>query len=107
MAIIIQFPGNDDRLVREYRELLQGINIPSEEIRQCVLDALAPALVKYGKTPTHSFSLAFPHGTSEAEAKKFGQEIQDEVKKFVWEIQKPMLIDICRLHVELCKAQHR
>ncbi len=108
MGTIIEFPGNDERREKEYRELLdKDLNIQNESLRECVKDNVASVLVKYSKLPTHTFSLELPPGFSAADTEKLVSKIQEEVKKYASKIQQSMLLEICQLYVALCKYEQR
>lgn len=103
MGVVIEFPGNDAHREKEFREMLDAVKFPSASLRQCVKDNVARMLVKYQKLPELSFRVEFPAGISEEDGKKIGLLIQEEIKKYVGKAQQPLLLEICRLHVELCK----
>lgn len=106
MGTIIEFPSNDERREREYRELFNdGLNIPNERLRKCVQDNVTSVLVKYSKLPSHTFSLELPPELSSTDTDILVSKIQEEVKNYVSKIQQPMLLEICRLHVALCKNE--
>lgn len=108
MGTVIEFPGNDERREKEYRELLdKGLNIQNESLRKCVKDNVASVLVKYSKLPTHTFSLELPTDLSATDTDVLTSKIQEEVKKYVSKIQQPMLVEICQLYVTLCKYEQK
>lgn len=108
MGTVIEFPGNDERREKEYRELIdKGLNTQNESLRSCVKDNVAPVLVKYSKLPPHSFTLELPTSLSIAETDALTNKIQEEVKKYVSKIQQPMLLEICQLYVALCKHEQK
>lgn len=106
MGTIIEFPGNDARREKEYREILEsGLNIQSESLSECVKSNVAAVLVKYSKLPNHSFTLELPASLSAAENDILVNKIQEEVKNYASKIQKEMLLEIIKLHVSLCKHE--
>lgn len=107
MGTVIEFPGNDVRREKEFREMLDVIKFPSESLRQCVKDNVGPVLVKYQKLPEHSFPIEFPAGVSEEDGRNIALLIQEEIKKYAWKVQQPLLLEICRLYVELCKTSEK
>ena len=108
MGTIIEFPGNDERREREYRELLdEGLNIPNESLRKCIKENVASVLAKHSKLPSHTFSLDLPPGLTTTDTDKLARKIQEEVQKYASKIQQPLIFEICQLHVELCKHEQK
>ena len=108
MATIIEFPGNDERREREYRELLdEGLKIENEGLRKCVNENIASVLAKHSKIPRYAFSLELPASLSSTDFDKLEKKIQEEVQKYVSKIQQPLIIEICQLHIALCKHEQK
>jgi hypothetical protein len=105
MGTVIEFPGDDKRLEKNFREILNSIEYPTEELKKCVTDSLVPLLIKYTKQSRHSFPLELPPSVSDIEGKKIAEKIQTEIKKYVSKVQQEMFSDICILYVKLCKSE--
>ena len=105
MGTVIEFPGDDKQLEKKFREVLDSVEYPTEELKECVTDSLVPLLVKYTKQSRHSFPLELPPSVSEAEGKKIVEKIQKEIKNYVGKVQQEMFLDICILYVKLCKSE--
>ena len=105
MGTVIEFPGDDKRLEKKFRETLDTVEYPNEDLRKCVTDSLVPLLIKYTKQSRHSFSLELPPSVSETEGKKIVEKIQEEIIKYVTKVQQEMFLDICILYVKLCKLE--
>ena len=66
MGTVIEFPSDDKRLEKNFRDILNTIEYPTEELKKCVTDNLVPLLIKYTKQTRHSFPLELPPSVSEA-----------------------------------------
>ena len=105
MGTVIEFPSDDKQLEKKFREVLDSVDYPTEELKECVTDSLIPLLVKYTKQSRHSFPLELPPSVSEAEGNRIVKKIQREIKKYVSKVQQEMFLDICILYVKLCKSK--
>ena len=105
MGTVIEFPRDDKRLEKEFRETLDTVEYLTEELKKCVTDSLVPLLIKYSKHSRHSFPLELPLSVSEAEGNRIAEKIQEEIKKCVAKVQQEMFLDICLLYVKLCKSE--
>jgi len=105
MGTVIEFPSDDKQLEKNFREILDRVEYPTEELRKCIKDNLVPLLIKYSKQTRHSFLLELPPGVSEAEGNRIAEKIQEEIKKYVANVQQEMFLDICLLYVKLCKSE--
>ena len=105
MGTVIEFPSDDKRLEKNFRDILNTIEYPTEELKKCVTDNLVPLLIKYTKQTRHSFPLELPPSVSEAEGERIAEKIEEEIKKYVSKVQQEMFLDICILYVKLCKSE--
>jgi len=104
MGEIIKFPIKNNAPKLSIEKLLEDMDYPSEELKECVLLNAAPVLEKYRKLPDHSFTIELPLTLNKNDIDLFTKSIQDEVIKYAQKIQREMMLEIARLYVELCKC---
>lgn len=102
MGIVIRFPDSDERREKEIRELLSSLDYPNEQVRRCVKDLITPILLRYYNLPNYTFSFELPKNLPPTESAELAAKIEDEVKRYVRLLQKPMLREIGELHIALC-----
>ena len=104
MAIVIEFPGKDVQLKRKLLEKLNPINFPSDDLKNCVKEKVLPVFEKYGRLPTHTLSLELPYEISEEQTQQISNQIAGEMSDYAKKIAQDLVLQICLLHVELCKS---
>jgi hypothetical protein len=107
MGKIIKFPHQEIRKEREFDELLDSIDYPSEELRRCVKKNVIPVLLKYNQLPEHSFKIEVSSSITSSDIDICISKVQEEVKIYAARLQLNMLQEMLKLYVALCKCEMR
>ena len=105
MAIIINFPSKDAQLRDKLMRQLDKIQLESDELTNCVKENVISTLQKHNRLPDHSFSIDLPFKISEEELATMSEQIEKELTNYTKGVAQELLMEICLLHVELCKLK--
>ena len=83
------------------------MDFSSDELKNCVKENVISVLEKHNKLPDYSFSINLPFKVTEEQSIYISDQVAKEFNKYTKSIAQEMMMEICMLHVELCKLMQR
>lgn len=103
MSNVIRFPGLDERNKKELEELLSNeIQLPFNVDRERWKKVAVPQLVSLLKLPSFQRSFTIKDSNDEQE-NSFENQLTTAFQEYGFEVLKPLIIEIAKLHIELLK----